>query len=391
MVTTKSDEAESDSETEATADSEAGEINLEVVNKARILSNLRALKIPTSKIATVKGLAGLLAKHYDEQHRAGVTMALCDRCDAKGPESLEACPFCGEPNGDAAASSLIGGGDSEVADSIGAIERAETALAPVVGKSVNLVPIADINARRPKAPLATEDQLEVAVGLIQGYKRTFNENSWDIGHQLLLIAEETKDRPAMWRTRKLPDGSQAYDTFKAFLRAECGVNSRMAAVAMHIAKTYKRDQVALTGTTKIEIVLSAPENKRTALLASAGNTPVRKLRDKVRQLNIAEGKHSKKREVRQERAVKERAKRDVKTDEASGLVTVVLEKPKGKLWLYRQNKDAKGKLIPATQVSDNWGWLEAKNGVRLVFTVKKTASGQLQISYETKRETEADG
>jgi hypothetical protein len=381
MVTVKDD-----SESEADADSEAGEIDLDLVSKARIQTNLRELKIPFPKLATLKGLVGLLATHYAEQHQNRVVMAVCERCGGVGPEALPACPFCGELNGAGGpASSVIGGGDSEVADSLTTIEHAAEVLAPVVGHSINTQPMTAL--ARVRRTAGTEDQLEVAVGKIQMFKRTQQESSWDIGHQLNLINAEDADHPALWRLRKGPDGKAGiYDTFKAFLRAECGISARMAAALMHVASEYRRDQITLTGTSKLEVVLNAPEPERKDLLAQAATTPVRELREKVKQLNIAAGKHGPKRAARQQLAAKQAAPKVEKRDFESGLTTMVLAKPKGRAWLYRENKDAKGKLIAATQLSDNWGWIEGQNGVRLVLRVVKTKSGQLQVQWEGKRE-----
>jgi len=73
-------------------------IILEVVDRARVLVNLRASQMTVAPRTSLHDTVALLTRHYETRRQEGVEMAICDRCLAMGPEELDACPFCGEPN-----------------------------------------------------------------------------------------------------------------------------------------------------------------------------------------------------------------------------------------------------------------------------------------------------
>lgn len=405
MTMTEDIESSSEGSNDESSNGGAG-VKLEFANKQRILANLRAQKVKVEKDMSNADLVGLLVAHYHLQRTQGIEMVQCDRCNGVAPEALSACPFCGEPN-ESPESSAIGGGESEPdtprtlarSNALARVEPAQTSLVPARAKSFEQTKkdLAAQTAERDRAafmsslPPANESSLEEVVGEIQGFKRTFYENSWDIGNRLLVLAAEDDKRPALWRMRKKEGGqaAPAYDSWKAFLRAECGFSDRMARTLMHMSRSYRRDEIMLTGTSKIEIVLNAPEPERKRLLERASTTPVRELRAQVRDLNIAAGKAPGRRVARQERAVKERAVRDAKSDATTGLMTLVLASNKSAAWLWKREKDAKGNLVPAEKLDgDNYGWIEGKNGVRFVFSVVQHPSGQLQVVFEARREDE---
>ena len=388
----KSQPTSSDESSENSSDRQ--EIDLECVQRVRVMQQLKALKIKASPDAPLKTAVEKLQVFYLEQRASkGVEMALCDRCNFIGPSELDACPACGEPNADAE-SSRMGGGSSE-ADSAGDIERRETSLAVVSGGGKSMIaapPPAAVVVHSGKAP--TEDDLEAAVGRIQGFKRTFATNSWDIGHELNRLEAETPDRPALWRLRKDEgDPSKpAYDTFQAFLRAEIGFSSRMAKGLQYIARAYTKDQVVLSGSGKIEVVLAAPVAEQKRLLAASKTTPIKELRKTVRDLNIAAGnKHSvaRKKKAELKAAIPAPALPPGKKAEPektkSDISTLVLSKSRGRFALYRAEKDAKGKLTAAHSVTDAWGWLEGQNGVKLTFKLERGVDGKLFVRYDAKR------
>jgi hypothetical protein len=369
-------------------DSEKQGIDLERCNAARIRVNLRTAKIAPAAKGSIAELAQQLNAHYEKQLREQrVEMAQCDRCRAVGPAAFDACPFCGELNGAPSSSAIGGGSDSEADSSLAAARVEEKGLIVPAGQNVFTRPIVRVEKLRP---IATENELEVAVGNIQRYKRTFSENCWDIGNELNRIAEESSENPALWRLRMDEDGkAPSYTTFKAFLRAEVGFSARMADGLMYAAKTYQREQLALTGMAKLEIVLNAPPKAREKLLAAAGTTPVRQLREKVRELNIAAGRGEAQRKGKETLKAKqlEKAKSHEKAEEkADGLTTIVLAKPKGQIWLYRRTKNVEEKPVRTTQLSDNYGWIDAQNGMQILLSVLKMPDGKgWKISYEARR------
>ena len=400
----------------STESEKTGHPNIDLASRSRVIGHLGTLGIKVAKTIGVADAVTKLLAHYKSAHDAGDAMAICERCGGMGPHAAPDCPFCGEANGDPESSSMVE--SSSIAESSTSLALREEQLAPVVQKGSILARPQQIVPRSVKK--GTEDDLEVAVGNIQRFKRTFSENSWDIGHELNLIETESKERPALWRLRK-DDGETkpAYDSFRAFLRAECGFSLRMAKTLQFIASTYSRDQVTLSGTAKIEIVLSAPAHEHAALLKSAPTTPLRQLRSKVQALNLASGRGEAQRKGKATLAAKKSKEQPAlpgTTTETpapagteapaapapsgttkaekpatpaateNGALTVVLGKLKGKIVLYRKQPDAKGKLTPAHSVTDATGWLEGISGARIAFTVEKhPTTKNLVLVFEAKR------
>ena len=123
-----------------------------------------------------------------------------------------------------------------------------------------------------------------------------------------------------------------------------------------------------------------------------GTKTAAEIREVVKGANIQEGKKlkaegkkdplEKRTAARQERAKRENAAKDA----AKGVTTFVLEGSRVTAKLYRENKDADGKLIQASSVTDAWGWIDGKNGVQLVFRLEKNEDGRLKIVFRAKRE-----
>jgi len=372
------------------SDSEKKGIDLEKCDKQRMRAACQTAKLVIPAKAEAVVLAELLTAHYTKQRAQGVDMAICDKCNGVGPAAHPRCPFCGELNSPPESSAIGGGSESEADSSMALATVEEKGHIVPAGQSVFTRPV--VAAGRPPAK-ATEGELEVEVGNLQRFKRTFSENSWDIGNSLNRIAAETPDRPALWKLRMEEDGkTPAYQNFKGFLRAETGISWRMAQGLMAVASKYRREDVALTGTAKLEVVLNAPPSERKRLLATAQTTPLKKLRAHVKELNIAAGRGEAQRKGKETLAAnraaagKTTAEKPVKAAPGTGLTTLVLPRPKGSIWLYRRNKDNEGKNIRATQLSDNYGWIDAQNGVQLMLTVEKLPDNKgLKVHYEAKR------
>jgi hypothetical protein len=364
-------------------------VKLETLDEGRLEKYAKEQKIKWDKKAGIKGLVEAVVAQHSLLSREA--LCICDKCEGLVPDELEICPFCGEPllPGESEASSVIGGGESEPdsPSEQARTEKGKTALARVE-TPVHMMP------NIPKAvtlPVATEDLLERTVGEIQRLKRGYAENVWDLGKRLVEIAQEVPNRPALWTIRKGEDGkTQLYDSFKAFVRAEIGMVMSDVYSAMHVHTHYSREDFQLYSAQKVRIVLNAPEGEQKRLMREAQTLPLRQLREHVRDLNIAAGKHEKRRAARQKRATKEVEARDAK----KGVVTVstkdvtfLLTQATGKINLVKKEKNKDGELVAAKQVGDDaWGWIEGKNGVRLVLLLGRRPDGQLTIRYQSKRE-----
>jgi hypothetical protein len=415
--------------TQSSKTAEVCGVTMEHVDHARLLKYAKQIKELKILKEAAAGDSELLVEtvvgHITAKMKA-IQMASCDRCNGIAPDTLDFCPFCGEVNGEPeseADDSSLAASEADAPSVMERAQRTETALARIVDSA--LVKKADKPMAAPVVA-GSEDDLEEAVGIIQSLKRNWEQNAWDLGEQLAKIYDEAPGHPALWKLRKDEENggvTQLYKTFKDFLRAETGFSYEMAMSCMYVRREFTREQITMQPSSKIKIVLNAPEKDQKKLFAIAQATPVRQLREKVRESNIAAGamkkadgkrqlkllgerreagdiddkeyeqeakkiaKESKDPTEKRREARQERAKTEAKVrDAAKGIRTIALPWQKAKVALFRESKDAKGKFIPAHSVADAWGWVEGKNGVFLVFKLIKDPQGHLKLSFEVKDE-----
>jgi hypothetical protein len=372
-----------------------------------------APKVAADPAEVVAAIAGHLAKEYKGK---ADELGECDVCGGASPLTLEECPFCGEEGqGDesgedsndegeesAAASDSGEESESEVATSLPdsartleASRRHETALALRGGSLSALAQGVQPGELVPRMESPTRDAYEDAVGQCQIYRRNWQRNAWELGKQVARLSVEGPDRPALWTLALEDDGTQKYKHFRDFVRGELGMSHETAISCRYIFTHYRPEEVEVSASTKIGIILSAPAKERKQLLEQAKTMNVRDLREQVRDLKLLEGKkleqegkkdpNKKRREARQERAKVEHAVKD----EKKGVFTFVMEKGKTTRPLFKLLPDKNGKLVSAASFNDACGWLEGTNGTKLKFRLMKTPTGKHQIVFEPEREVEA--
>ncbi len=382
-----------------------GELDLErAAGYAKTLGLKLSPKLASDPAEVVAAIAGHLAKAYKGKPD---DLAKCDNCGGVSPADLEECPFCGEEGeaSDEAASAPASGeeeeSESEVATSLPDSERTldasrkhESALALRGGSVSALAQGAPVEPKfdLSRLELPTRDALEDAVGQCQILRRSWQRNAWELGKQVYRLSVEGPDRPALWTLAVEDDGTQKYKHFRDFVRGELGMSHDSAIACRYAFRTYRPEEVEVSAVSKMSIVLNAPKKELKLLLEQAKTMPVRELREKVRDLNIMEGKRleaagkkdptKKRREARQERAKTENAARD----EKKGVFTFVMQKGRTTRPLFKLLPDKNGKLVAAASFNDSCGWLEGTNGTKLKFRLVKTPTGRHTIVFETERE-----
>ena len=344
--------------------------------RLRTFAKTLGLKVPKGIEAAITSVTERMLEDRKKPD-AGEYIA-CETCDGISSKDLACCPYCGE------------GGDVDDDED----EKAEaTPAGPEEEHGKKSNGLAIVNGKATIVHATPGQDLKRILGQVRGYVRDWTNSAWDIGEQLVLLSQESPERPALWRLLKDPDGVKAkYRTFAAFVKEEIGISDEMARTTLWAVQEYRREQLAGFTLSKLSIVLNAPESQQKKILAAVGTKTAAEIREVVKGANIQEGKKlkaegkkdplEKRTAARQERAKRENAAKDA----AKGVTTFVLEGSRVTAKLYRENKDADGKLIQASSVTDAWGWIDGKNGVQLVFRLEKNEDGRLKIVFRAKRE-----
>ena len=361
-------------------------VDLAKVDEKRLKQYMRETGIKFGpKDDAEKLVKNVMMKMSDDSQRDPEKFLLCDACNGISPNDVT-CPFCGEV--DAAA------------DETAAEDRSQNVLTSEEKEAPKRNGLAKLNghsngaAMVPHKAPTPKAHLKGLLDETREFVRNWQNTAWDIGDRLIRLSQETSDAPALWKLLKAEDGvQQRHKSFAAFTKAEFGLSEEMTRTCLYAAKEYSREQLLGFTVSKLSIVLNAPESQQKKLLEKAGTKTAAELRASVKELNIKEGKKLKaegKKDPREKRtaARQDRAKRENAAKDASkGVTTFVLDGSKATAKLWRESKDAHGKLTPASSVTDAWGWIDGKNGVQLVFKLEKTADGKLKVRFEAKRDT----
>jgi len=187
----------------------------------------------------------------------------CEFCHGRSPADAEECPYCKEVEADVKTASTQ---PVEAAKSIPTVEAQPMATAKNTEKNTEKIATVTSITKISKLPdeLAkyTEKDLDAAVHEVQALKAKSARGYWDLGVKIADIYDRQ-----IWKLRS-EGGKPKYRTVEAFCNAELGLSPVHAWKLMEVAKNFSSAEVEAFGTSKLGLLLQAPEKDRPAIRAA---------------------------------------------------------------------------------------------------------------------------
>ena len=224
------------------------------------------------------------------------------------------------------------------------------------------------------APLVTaqEKLLDEAVADFKKLNSGFGKTSWGIAQKLTQIYESD-----LWKARRNEKGEVAYKTFEDFTRAELGIGRKYAQNLMRICANFTEADLIEHGTSKLQLVVSAPAEMREQLLEEVkAGASKRQIAEKAQK-------------PRPGKSMKKPAKGE-KREPTITIASIVGTK---NVPMYKTTKALKSgtakpaDLVPAKAIADvPWCMVPLENDVTMYIMVLQGANGNLTAKVQFKRE-----
>jgi len=220
----------------------------------------------------------------------------CDNCGGSSSEKgFASCPYCKDDEPAPAVPAGQPQNKKEPASPKGVFGKApkEEAPEPMTTPTEAAATKQTSLATTPKsAPVATvtpisndlakfkESDLDKAVAEVQKLKSDASEDMHRLGQKIAEIHDKQ-----LWKLRT-EDGKPRYKSIESFIHEELGMTPQNAYRLLDTSKAYTPEQVRSFGTTKLGLILQAPEKDRPALeKAMKDGASKRALEKEVRKAN----------------------------------------------------------------------------------------------------------
>lgn len=303
----------------------------------------------------------------DDQGECGVCDGVCDAREDR-------CPYCTADENDEQL-------PEDPADAVVAEAKPKgKAQLAVVPKQAIVV-----DDLKPSSSLVTERELDEKIAKIQKLVGEGAAVYWEMGRAIKDLYDGQQ-----WKLRtNAEDGKPKYKSWDAFCHHELHMSPPSAYSAMDVSAKYTVDQVRTFGSTKLSIIVRAPEEAQGELLDDAKSKTAKELTEKVQKIKKDKG------HVRPARSGKahqgaaggaggRKSKGDkITVAQMLGRVTVkAYKKPP------TRNYDEKD-LVRAKRFADvPFGRRELANGVVETITLVENGAGEWQFVIEIKQEEE---
>jgi hypothetical protein len=245
--------------------------------------------------------------HLNQWFRTNVepgNLVQCDNCCGVSEQSLPACPYCGDageviveeapppeappveqtkrgpgrpkgsgnkPKAEKPADAPKrgpgrpkGSGNKPKAEKPAEPECAVEEPAPADLSLPNVIGNCDVEVIQA-GETPTEAVLDTISAAIRQAKADTAVQYWTLGAQIKVVFDTS-----LWKLRTTPDGKTRYTTFAQWCTAEIGLNSSVALSLMDVASKFSREDARRLGSSKLQLILRAPEGKQPELLEAAG-------------------------------------------------------------------------------------------------------------------------
>jgi len=332
-----------------------GGVKLSRVDKDRLAAVAATMGIvPSGMIPTLQAMQAKFAELPDDE------LAVCDACGGDSPLTLEACPFCGLTNEESAQSDAVS--SSGPADSAAMVPSRRAPNLMAGGAVADGVVVS-----------AGEAQLNDSVTQINTAKRDTAAAYFQLGMTILHVFK-TK----IWQQRQR-NGKPAYKSFEDFRRVELRLAKSTVYGMMKLVERFSIGEIEKYGPDRLSHILMAPAAKQDEFASfvkhggeGGGPVPTRKARQKLREINKGEnkGKGSK------------GGRPPVQARPGELTIATVLNK-KQIVPLWQPKKDSKGNPVAAKLEDNAYGFIDLKNGARIVIKLGHfpTRQGKLIVEF----------
>lgn len=197
-----------------------------------------------------------LSEHFDKVLNQEKDLFECDNCGGKMTDEWKECPFCGT------AEEVDTGEEEEESEEEGAEASEEEKTNGAAKKKASKV-LAEEELPKALAKYTAKD-LDGQVKEILTVKTNAAVCMWELGG---LILKNYKSE--MWKLRRNEDNSARYRNVNAFWLEELGFSHTYCYQLMDVATNFTKQDVKQVGTTKLALILRAPEAARKKILDKA--------------------------------------------------------------------------------------------------------------------------
>ena len=354
-------------------------VTLSMVKEDLVKAALAGLRIEVAP--TLPEMVGQLVGHYRKTAPNVKNLALCD-CGGVFPNELAACPYCGDADEDPKPEKPAKA--AAKAPKADATKAAVAAVAAIVDKPKASAIVKATVLPDSLAGLSGKD-LDFATAEVIRLKTNSATTMWELGSKLRDIHERQ-----LWKLRMDDKGKPTYRSFEAYCAAEVQMSHSTCYGLIKVCEAYTSDKVALLGTSKLNLILKAPEEDRSSLEDDAKSGMSKEaLRKKVASLRATKGAPKPK-----AAKVARGAAPPVGKGRPSEHITIVSVIGKKTLPCYVKPVKKDDAMVAVQCPAAVQAWLakqqpvafdDLTNGVREVFILTHNTKGELQIKVDRKR------
>lgn len=367
------------------------------VDRKNLIAFLKESKIEHEKDDTNEALS-VLAFNYFHENTPTDDQVQCDDCFGISSIKLDACPYCGvkgEVEAKAPEAAPQTTSEPVAAKSETKSTKESTAMTttePTTSKKNGLAKPSKkkADAAPPPAPVDSKD-LDQAVQNIQGHIAEGATAMWKAGKELIKVYA-----PQLWKQRTVVEDNkikQTHKTFESFCTKEIGVTPNHAYGLMDVAEHFTEEQVLRFGTSRLTLVLQAPEKEQPKLLKQVEQGA--SWRDVKKEVTALKKKTGHRRPTRKgaskgnrdtTAATKAREEKRAKAKTTQVTVAKLLGRETVKLFCKPSGKVDPKDYKPAKKMGDlPWGKLEMVNGIEEEFFLQAGGDGSWKLVVVRKR------
>jgi len=359
-----------------------------------VTKHLKDTGVDTADMSPAEQVKRLVVHYRTITPEASIVM--CDRCMGDSSPDLDVCPYCLDGAMDAkdeqpatkkaAAEAETDEAKEAEAKAAKAAAKEAAKAAAKEAKKVSPAPVAPtgqtltkVTPHKAEIVTYTEAQLDEAVSRVQAAKAEAAGGYYKLGQEIKSIYESN-----IYKARNGEDGKPKYKSFDAFCVAELLLSSLQARRLMDVAARFTEAQIAQFGTTKLSLVLEAPDDDQERIVeevVAQGGT-AKEVAAEAKKARLRAGKSgTKKGRKRPDVSASNRTAKGAAAKNKKRVTVAAIEGTKT-IKLYCKGKpDKRAKTLASQPV----GEVDLDNSTRISAQVCEDAAGELIIKIKFSR------